>query len=156
MWWYSFGYAWKLKFGPKFRWQTVFKRNFPSTYSLYSAISGHESSFAFGLNSLQSARCIRCLLIDSNVFNKCLFESFFCSKSSIIFFYTIEIMSILNTMISGTETPFPAWLGPKLVVFVDKPEDVQIIFSQKSFMEKSAFYRLFDRKSMLTAPGKFN
>lgn len=65
-------------------------------------------------------------------------------------------MSILNTMVSDTETPFPAWLGPKLVMFVDKPEDIQIVLSQKSFMEKSAFYQFFERKSMFTAPGKFH
>lgn len=65
-------------------------------------------------------------------------------------------MAALITMISGTETPFPAWLGTELLIFIDKPEDVQIVFSLKSFMEKSGFYKFFDRESLLNSPGKQN
>lgn len=63
-------------------------------------------------------------------------------------------MKELIQLISSYETPFPAWLGPELIIFIDQPEDVQIVLSVKSCLEKAQMYRFFDREyALFTAPG---
>lgn len=53
------------------------------------------------------------------------------------------------------KTPFRAWFGGFLVIVVDKPEDVHIVLTSQSCLEKAPIYKFFNRGiALFTAPGK--
>ncbi|XP_055605411.1 probable cytochrome P450 313b1 [Uranotaenia lowii] len=52
-----------------------------------------------------------------------------------------EQFSILNNMTKDYQSPFRAWLGPEFVIFVDNPEDMQVVLNSQNCLEKADLYR---------------
>lgn len=71
------------------------------------------------------------------------------------FFVSPEIMDKLIDFMGRTTTPFYAWFGSDLFIFVDHPDDVQAVLTSKSCLEKPYFFKYLSLDaSLFTAPGK--
>lgn len=63
------------------------------------------------------------------------------------------MMEIVQDMVKQP-TPFIGWLGPKCFLFIDHPDDIQVVLSSKGCIEKSDIYRFFNRGvGLFAAPG---
>lgn len=64
-------------------------------------------------------------------------------------------MEISQNIVLCRETPFLFCLGPKFIMVIDKPEDIEIVLNSKNCMEKGDLYKFLNRGvSLFAAPGK--
>ncbi|EAT35039.1 AAEL012766-PA [Aedes aegypti] len=64
-----------------------------------------------------------------------------------------EQFAILNDITKTYPSPCRAWLGPKLFVFIDNPEDMQVILNSPNCLEKADLYRFFRcEKGLFSSP----
>lgn len=54
-----------------------------------------------------------------------------------------EQFSIVNDITKQYPSPCRAWLGPKFLVFIDNPEDLQVVLNSPNCLEKAFVYRFF-------------
>ncbi|XP_058451458.1 cytochrome P450 4C1-like [Malaya genurostris] len=61
--------------------------------------------------------------------------------------------AILNDITKTYPSPVRAWLGQKFVVFIDNPEDLQIVLNSPNCLEKADVYRFFHcEKGLFSSP----
>jgi cytochrome P450 len=53
-----------------------------------------------------------------------------------------EIVDVIKTMVNKYPSPFQYWLGPKLFVFTDNPDDIQILLNSPNAHSKGETYDL--------------
>ncbi|KXJ83621.1 hypothetical protein RP20_CCG003848 [Aedes albopictus] len=64
-----------------------------------------------------------------------------------------EQFAILNDITKTYPSPCRAWLGPKLFVFIDNPEDMQVVLNSPNCLEKADLYRFFRcEKGLFSSP----
>ncbi|XP_065082895.1 uncharacterized protein LOC135705214 [Ochlerotatus camptorhynchus] len=64
-----------------------------------------------------------------------------------------EQFAIINDITKTYPSPCRAWLGPKLFVFIDNPEDMQVILNSPNCLEKADVYRFFRcEKGLFSSP----
>lgn len=65
------------------------------------------------------------------------------------------MMDVLKEEYIKYQTPYLSWFGPKCVLVIDHPEDIQVVLTSKSCIEKSDLYRFFNHGAgLFGAPGK--
>ncbi|CAH0394504.1 unnamed protein product [Bemisia tabaci] len=66
-----------------------------------------------------------------------------------------DLLRIITGLCEEYGSPFKFWLGSKLVVFITKPEDIQIILNSSKTLGKDVVYKFFDAlvgDGLATAP----
>ncbi|XP_062557032.1 uncharacterized protein LOC134221879 [Armigeres subalbatus] len=64
-----------------------------------------------------------------------------------------EQFAILNDITKTYPSPCRAWLGPKMFVFIDNPEDMQVVLNSTNCLEKADLYRFFRcEKGLFSSP----
>lgn len=68
------------------------------------------------------------------------------------------MMEVVEKEYKENKTPYLSWLGPKCILVVDHPDDIQAVLTSKACIEKSDIFRFFSDihgKSLFAAPGEF-
>lgn len=64
-----------------------------------------------------------------------------------------ELFAILNGFVKTYSSPCRGWLGPKLFVFIDNPEDIQVVLNSPNCLEKAEIYRFIrSLNGLFTSP----
>ncbi|XP_019562033.3 cytochrome P450 4c21-like [Aedes albopictus] len=64
-----------------------------------------------------------------------------------------QLFAFLNSITKTYSSPCRGWLGPELFVFIDNPEDLQVVLNSSNCLEKADVYRFIrSLRGLLTSP----
>lgn len=65
-------------------------------------------------------------------------------------------MEAVADLFSNPKTPAAAWFGPKLVVGIARPEDMQTVLMSNNCLQKGYMYEfMHNKRGMFTSDGNF-